>query len=373
MKKRLIKFGDVTFDREAKLHVNEILATGKNTEGKYVEKFEKAFAEKFGFEYAIATSSGTTANEVVWMAIANSLGLRWSEGVVITPVLAFGSTANSILRAGRSLQFIDIASDLNMQVPISYKSMSFGVQFVLTMGRTSGLKEIRQFTSRHGLFLVLDACEGLGASYYDNGIATYCDAATYSFYPAHISTVGGEAGIIATNNAALALLCRSIKSHGRPAGSIEHRFQHIGTNAKTTEIVAACGLAALKKHDKVFARRRKIRNGLLERLTEFPVMLFPDAENETIAPHAFPIVTSARSFARFKEHLENWQIEFKPLWGALTDHPAFAEFKAPADRFPVADTIGSGGLHFGCHEGMSDDDLDYIHDVFKAFRWGLTW
>lgn len=367
MKMRTIRFGDVTFDRKARERIDNIIKGRNNTEGYYVEKFEHGFAARFGFPHAIMTSSGTTAGEVLWMAICEKYQIRWGRHrKVITPALAFVATANCIVRrSGLEPRFVDIRADLNMADEGLGCTFPIGVQFVLNMGRSTRLDSVAKIAHTYDWFFAVDACEAHGAMLHGREISAYCDAAIYSFYPAHIMTVGGEGGMICTHNRELADLCRSIKSHGRPVGKIDHEFQRIGTNAKSTEFAAAVGISALENFDENFRRRREVRAGLLERLDEFPLTLYPDAPGEVIAPHAFPLLTE--DLARLKSHLSEWQIEHKPLWGALSNHDAYAWLGTPRGYFPNAEYVGARGLHFGCHELLTDDDLDYIYDVFKMF------
>jgi dTDP-4-amino-4,6-dideoxygalactose transaminase len=375
MQKHSIKFGDVEYDRKTRDRYDTILRDRQATEGRYVAKFEYQFGELFGFKHVIATSSGTTAAEVLWMAVAAQRGLDWANGYVITPALAFGSTVNSILRAGRDYYLVDIEPDLNMALPpgdhisnaaIVISNAAIGLQFVANMGRVVRMDLLAEYARQWGLFFAVDACEAHGAMLGGEPIAQYADAAIYSFYPAHIMTCGAEGGAIATDDDELANLCRSIKSHGRPPFSIEHRFLHVGTNAKWNEFAAARALADVENFAEIFARRRHVRNGLLYRLAEFPLRLYHDAEHEIIAPHAFPLLSGRAP--ELMAHLAEWTIEFKPLWGPLSNHAAHqSHYKAPRDYFKNALEVGLHGLHFGCHQGITEDDLDYIHDVFKLF------
>jgi perosamine synthetase len=369
LKKRPIRFGDVVFDRKARERINNILISGRNTEGMYVEKFESMFAKKFGFEHAIMTSSGTTAAEVLWMAVAAERAIKPQCASVITPALAFGSTANALDSRGFYPYMVDIEPHLNMQVPPgdpwSIMDSPIGVQFVANMGRMIGVDAVFAYAKFNDLFFAIDACEGHGGEFEGVGVSGWADAAIYSFYPAHIITCGGEGGMICTRDRRIADLCRSIKSHGRPPRSIKHDFQVVGTNAKTTEFAAAVGISELDKFDETFKRRREIRAGLIERLKEFSLVLYPDADGEVIAPHAFPVLT--QDLAGLSSHLREWTIEFKSLWGALSNHAAYSRLGISAGYFGVAENVGAHGLHFGCHQSLSDDDLDYIRDVFKLF------
>lgn len=365
-----IKFGDVEIDRQARERIHTVLESRQITEGRYVKKFEHEFAEKFGFKHAIMVSSGAVAAEVLWMAVAIQRGLQPRHSTVITPALAFGSTANSLQGRGIHPYMVDIDCDLNMAVPPgdpqSIMNYPIGVQFVANMGRMIGVDRIREYAEEWNLFFMIDACEAHGASFRDGAVAEWADAAIYSLYPAHIITCGGEGGMIGTRDDELAGIVRQLKSHGRAVGDVEaHNFLYVGTNAKTTEFAAAVALSELHKFDETFRRRREIRAGLIERLERFPLTLYRDADGEVIAPHAFPLLTG--DLARLSDHLREWSIEFKSLWGALSNHPAYAPLGIQRDYFKNAEAIGRHGLHFGCHQNMSDDDLDYIYDVFKLF------
>lgn len=376
MKQKRIKFGDAEADREARIRIDKILTDRWMTEGLYVEKFEGLFAKKLGFKHCVMTSSGTTAAEVLWMAVAAQRAIQPRHATVITPALAFISTANALESRGFHPYMVDIEPHLNMAVPPgdpwSIMSNPIGVQFVANMGRMIGVNKVLKYARDWNLFFAIDACEGHGASYavaqagHDGTVAEWADAAIYSFYPAHIVTCGGEGGAICTNDGELANICRSIKSHGREIGDVsQHTAKYVGTNAKTTEWASAIGISELNKFDEIFERRRKVRNGLLERLSEFPITMFPDADGEVIAPHAFPVLVE--DLAAFSSHLRAWQIEFKSLWGALSNHPAYSFLGIPDGYFEIAEHVGKHGLHFGCHQDLTDEHLDYIYDVFKMF------
>ena len=323
IKIRRVPFGDARFDADARARIMNIVESGRNTEHKYVKEFEDKFASRFGYKHAVMTSSGTTAGEVLWMAVAETRGLASRRpGVVLTPALAFAATANCIIRAGLKPGFQDIEPHLNMAVPaVNYRSSdTIGIQFVLNMGRTIGIAAMREYARNNDLFFAVDACEGHGAMWAGKDISKWADAATYSFYPAHIMTCAGEGGMIATNSKRLADLCRSIKSHGRPSGQITHDFQRVGTNSKSTEFAAAVGLSALDEFNRSFVRRTANTERLLDELGDLPVELFPPAKCELIGPHAFPvIVQEGAGFTRDKivDYLEKNGVETRTLFSSM--------------------------------------------------------
>ena len=377
-----IKFGDLKVGPLARKKIAEALDRNWVTEGKNVAEFEERYAAKFGWKHCVATSSGTTAGEVVWAAVREIDGASFFHNPspdeigakVITPACAFVATAGCLMASGLKPKFVDVElSTVNLNADAAIKHLdqnTIAIQFVMNMGRSVDFDRIGRIGEEHSLPVVIDACEGHGGTLHGVHISRYgsIKAATYSFYVAHLIQAG-EGGCVCTDDDEIANLCRSIKSHGRPAWSNYFDFQRVGFNAKWGECQAAIALESLEKFDEMFEKRRWVRQKLLERLSAFPLILFPDSEGEVIAPHAFPILLEDENgdIEPLYDHLETNGIECKTLWGALSNHQAFEWMEIPKGNFPVAERVGRTGLHFGCHEGMTDSDIDYIYGAFKEY------
>lgn len=401
-----VPFGSLKITESAKRRLNSVASSDWVSEGCYVREFEEKFAEKFGWRYAIATSSGTDAGIVVWAAIRELSGLMptvgiagrgtfaSSYGAVITPACAFVATMNCIMAAGLVPAVADISiHDLNLSPDACNAVVNdngiIGIQFVATMGKPSPLIQVAEIADKNDLWLVGDFCEAHGAKLIFDESASlgalprtftktiyadhFCDASIYSFYAAHM-VVGGEGGIICTNNDELASMCRSVKSHGRPASGY-FDFQRIGYNSKWNEFCAAVALGSLEHFDETFERRRDVRAKLLRALEPFEskLILYRDGPGEIISPHAFPIVLRYydalnSGFRPLYCALEAKGIQCKTLFGSLpTQHQAFKFLGYEEGTFPVAERVGRTGLHFGCHEFMTDDDVGLIADTIGEF------
>jgi len=390
-----VPFGDLKITKSSRDRLNDIATTSWVSEGRYVKEFEKKFAAKFGWKHAVAVSSGTDAGMIVWAAIRDLSGkCHTSKSVyeydgifmVITPASAFVATANCLLAAGCYPYFADIdLKTLNLNpVDVTRVLLSTiqGIQFVATMGKPSPLIQIADIAAKHALWLVGDFCEAHGAMVTSTdpdvvfstlGYADHlCDASIYSFYAAHL-VIGGEGGIICTDDDELAKVCRSVKSHGRPSNSNYFDFQRIGFNSKWNEPCAAIALGSLENFDTTFERRREVRAKLLKALEPFEdkLILYRDGPGEIISPHAFPIVLREDNLLNTNllyDLLEDKGIQCKTLFGSLpTQHKAFEFLGYKPDNFPVAERIGRTGLHFGCHEGITDDDIGLIADTIGEF------
>lgn len=390
-----VPFGVLTIDEPSRRRLEAITWSAWLSEGRYVAEFEGQFAAKFGWKHCIATSSGTDAGIVVWAAIRELDGrfehyvrkandIVCDAGYVITPACAFVATANCVIAAGLEPCFLDVALDtlnLNSQLITNWVNEKkdleelIGIQFVATMGKPSPVGEVAAMASAADLWLVGDFCEAHGATllggrqYADR----YCDAAIYSFYAAHL-IVGGEGGCIVTNDDELAALCRSIKSHGRPANGY-FSFDRIGFNSKWNEPCAAVALGSLARFDTTFERRREVREKLLRALAPFEdkLILYRDGPGEVIAPHGFPLVLRDPTgvdggFRPLYYVLEQAGVQCKTLFGSLpTQHKAFEFLDYRVGDFPVAERVGQTGLHFGCHELISDEDIALIAKVIDDF------
>ena len=391
-----IPFGDLKIGKSARQRIVEVLDSNWVSEGRFVREFEEKFAEKFGWKHAIATSSGSTAAQVIWSAIREwygGVGVIWGRAPVITPACAFVSTANSLLAAGCIPIFADVKIETLNLDPESVRNKinlglkfndakAMGIQFVMNMGRSIDASRVQMIDDTP--VFVIDACEGHGGLTPQGGDefreSKACDihelyplAVIFSFYVAHM-IIAGEGGMICTDDDQVAALCQSIKCHGYGEGP-RFDFARIGYNSKMNDLTAAVGLEGLERFDENFAKRREVRRKLIEALSpmEDELILYRDSPGEVISPHAFPIVLKdpEGDIRPLYEHLDKSGIQVKTLFGSLpTQHAAFSFLGHKPGDFPVAERIGRTGLHLPCNEFMNDGDVTYIADRIGEFCQG---
>jgi len=167
-------------------------------------------------------------------------------------------------------------------------------------------------------------------------------------------------------------LCRSIRTHGRRGGELHFHFDRVGFNSKMNDLEAAIGLEGLEMFDWTFSTRRRHMLQLRELLSplEDRLILYRDGPEEVICPHAFPLVmrNEKQSVEGLYRHLESRGIQCKTLFGSLpTQHRAFAFLGYREGTFPIAERIGRTGLHFGIHQYLTGDDIDYISESVKSY------
>ncbi len=368
-----IMFGDLRIGDVARKYVQAALDRNWVSEGENVKEFEQKFAEKFGYKHAIATSSGTDA-DICCCASLYEFGAKRGDEIIV-PALSFVATANSILAAGFIPKFADIeVESLNIdpkKIEEAITDRTRAIMVVHTMGKPCEMDSILKITQAHNLKIIEDACEAHGATYKGRVVGSIGDTGTFSFYAAHV-VVAGEGGMIVTNNDEIANVIRSVKSHGRPFGSIYFDFQRVGFNSRMNELTAAVGLEGLEHFDETFDKRKSNLYKLLEltkELSEYCYFL-NEEEYEKVSPHAFPLVLKDKRYDRDKlyNYLESKGIQGKTLFGSLpTQHQAFKFLNYEYGQFPASEYVGENGLHFGIHQYLSDDDLFYIRDTLRAY------
>ena len=368
-----IMFGDLKIGDIAKQYIQRALNENWVSEGANVKEFEGEFASKFGYKHAIATSSGTDADIVSCASLYEFGADRGDE--VIVPALTFVASANSILAAGFTPKFVDIEVEtLNIdpnKIEEAITNKTRAIMAVHLMGKPCEMDSIMEIAKAHNLKVIEDACEAHGAIYKGRVVGSIGDMGTFSFYVAHV-IVAGEGGMVVTNNDEIANVVRSVKSHGRPFGSIYFEFQRIGFNSRMNELTAAVGLEGVEYFDQTFNKRKNNLYRLLELTEELSDYCYflREEEFEKVSPHAFPIVLRDKKYDRDKlyNHLESKGIQCKTLFGSLpTQHQAFKFLNHKYGQFPAAEYVGENGLHFGIHQYLNEDDLLYISDTLKDY------
>lgn len=368
---RRISFGDLKIGDTARRYMERALNKNWVSEGENVREFEQGFAKKFGYTHAIATSSGTDACICACAALYDLGAQRGDE--IIVPALTFVASANSILAAGFIPKFVDIELEtLNIdpsKIEDAITSKTRAVMPVHLMGKVAKMDEVVQIAQLHDLKVIEDACEAHGASYKGRLVGKWGDMTAFSFYAAHLM-ICGEGGMVVTDNSTIADLIRSIRSHGRPPGSLYFNFQRIGFNSKMNDMEAAIGLEALEEFDENFQRRKHNLHRLLEMTSDLSDYCYFLKEEpfEDVSPFAFPLVLRKGGRIGLYCYLEPNGIECKTLFGSLpTQHKALKFLGYKYGDFPVAEYVGENGLQFGIHRYLTDDDLAYIADILHAY------
>jgi dTDP-4-amino-4,6-dideoxygalactose transaminase len=382
-----VAFGDIKIGDVARANVKRALDAHWVSQGENVLAFEQEFAAKFDFKEAIATSNGTAADMAACMALYEYGAKRGDE--VIVPACCFVACANSILAAGFVPRFVDVELEtLNINPQLLKEAINdktAGIMVVHNMGKPCKMDEINAIAGKMGMPVIEDCCEAHGALHMGHLVGRGSHISTFSFYAAHL-IVGGEGGMVGVQDKDLAKIIRSVISHGRPPGSIYFDFQRFGLNLRMHELAAAIAREGLQNFDQTFRDRRErlfyLRDKLNQRGLGKFMHFIEEGNQEIVAPHAFPLVLrdlkgkgpNAHKFdnaSLLYSWLEENSIQTKTLFGCLPRHPAFAWMKPSGGEFPVAEYIARRGMHFGIHQYLRFEDLDYVADVMGKYFEGV--
>ncbi len=220
---------------EIQAAIARVIASQRFILGDEVTAFEREIASFLGVEHALGVSSGTDALLLALM----SLGIGPGDEVITTP-FSFFATTGAILRVGATPVFADIdARDFNLDPRAVERAITQKTKAILPVhlfGQAADLRSLRALAGAHHLALIEDAAQALGATFEDRAVGSFGEFACFSFFPTKNLGAFGDAGLLATNDAALAATARSLRSHGF---SPKHHSRQLGGNFRLDALQAA--------------------------------------------------------------------------------------------------------------------------------------
>lgn len=378
-----IEFGELKIGEVAKNNLLDCVAKNWASSGPKVKEFEDRWGELFGYKYNKAMSSGTDACINAAMSLYDFGAKRGDE--IIVPALSFIATSNAVLAAGFTPVFVDIEREtLNIdprKIEEKITAKTRAIMCVHTMGKPCAMDRIINLANRRGLMVIEDACEAHGARYKGAFVGSMSDMACFSFYVAHLICCG-EGGMVSTMRQDVADVLNSTRTHGRKNGDLYFDHIRLGVNSKLNDLEASLGLEAVdpKVFWWVYHTRKSNLGYMISKLCDHNVhdhVFFNKEEPyEDCCPHALSMVLKDPVRHPMKElyaYLEDNSIKCKRNFGCIpTQQQAYAWMDHHhLGEFPEAEYVGNNGLHLGCHQYLSKDDLDYIVDVIaKYFKKG---
>jgi perosamine synthetase len=254
-------------DEEEQL-VLEVLRSGRLAQGPMVARLEEAFAGLVGTRHAIATSSGTTA----LVAAIEALELQPGDEVLTSP-FTFVATLNAVLEAGATASFVDIGDDFAIDPASVSAAISDRTRVLLPVhlyGLPADMSVLGPLASEHGLAVVEDAAQAIGATVGDRQVGSF-GAGCFSLYATKNITTG-EGGMITTDDDELAERIRLLRNQGT---RVRYLYEIPGHNYRMTELQAAVGVPQLRRLDATTERRRHNAEILGAGLRDVPGLVLP--------------------------------------------------------------------------------------------------
>jgi perosamine synthetase len=264
-------------EREEEL-VLEVLRSGRLSLGPWIDRFEEQIAERVGAPYAAAVSSGTAGLHM----LSRMAGLGPGDEVITSP-LSFVASANCFILEGATPVFADVdPTTLNLDpaaVEAAVTDKTRAIVAVDMFGYPCELDELKAIADRHGLTLIEDACESLGAEYRGRPLGSHGTSAVFAFYP-NKQMATGEGGVVVTHSEEEWQVLRSLRNQGRSydGGGWFHHVR-VGFNYRWTDIQAAIGLGQLEKLERILELREAAARKYTELLQDVPRVETPTADD----------------------------------------------------------------------------------------------
>jgi len=335
------------------------------TQGEVLPAFEAAFARRHDTAHAVAVANATSALHLACLALGIGPGSR-----VWTSPNSFVASANCALYCGASVDFVDIdprtrnlgIDALTHQLEVAARNGTLP-QLLIPVdfgGLPADLREMRALADRYGFKILEDASHATGASYLGRPVGSaWADATVFSFHAVKIIT-SAEGGMVTTPHADVAQRLRLLRSHGitrdsadfkhAPEGPWVYEQQHLGFNARMTELQAALGLSQLARLDTLQQQRQQQADRYDTLLADLPLQRPARPADRTSAWHLYPVELlagtppRARVFARLREagigvNVHYIPIHTQPFYAGLGfrrgDFPASERYYARTLSLPL--------------------------------------
>jgi len=345
-----------------------VLRSGQLSLGPQVPAFEAAFAGRLGARHASAVSSGTAGLHLALRAVGVSDGDE-----VITSPFSFVASANAILYERARPVFVDIdPRTLNLDPDAAAAAIT---------GRTTAFLPVHIFgypadvpaLERHGLPIVEDACEALGAVHAGGtAVGARGHPAVFGFY-ANKQLTTGEGGMVTMASAEHKQRIDSERNQGRAPdmGWLDH--DRLGFNYRLTDLACALGLAQLERLDDMLAARAAVaaryREALAGLVAEHGVTLpCEDADGDVRGWFVFVVqLPEGRDRDATILGLREHGVQSKPYLPAIHLMSFYREqFGHREGEFPVAETVAARSVALPFHPGLRDDQVERVAEALAA-------
>jgi perosamine synthetase len=356
--------------REEEL-VLEVLRSGRLSLGPMIDRFERALARRVGAPHVAAVSSGTAGLHLS-MRLA---GIGPGDEVVTTP-LSFVASANCVLYEGGTPVFADVdPQTLNFDpaaVEAAITPRTKAILAVHIFGYPAELVELEAIAERHGLRLVEDACQALGARYRGKPLGSFGHRAVFAFYPNKQMTTG-EGGAVAVASEDEWSLLKSLSNQGRSDSGEWLTHARLGFNYRLDDLSAALGLAQLERLDELLAGRAAVAGRYDDLLGGVEEVETPLADDSNHVRSWFVYVVRLREGVdrnAVMARLADEGIASKPYLPCIHLQPYYRErFGDRRGLCPVAEHASARSLALPFHARLRPEDQERVVEALtRALR-----
>ncbi len=349
--------------------VVKVLESGIIAQGPKTAAFEEIFAKYCGTKHAIAFSNGTTAIHAGVIAS----GFKDGDEAITVP-FTFVATANPVIMERGKIIFVDINEDDFCIDPSKIEEkITKKTKLIIPVdlyGQVYKYNQVKEIADKHGIKILEDACQAIGAQ--QNGITAgnFGDLAAFSLYATkNIAT--GEGGMLTTNDDEIARRAKMYRHHGQDE-AVRYEYLDLGHNYRMTDIAAAIGVEQMKKIERIINTRNENAKNLTDGLSKIKGIIVPEVmEGNTHVFHQYTIRVT-EEYGHTRDELMNFLKENEIGCGVyypkpLHLHEHFRKMGYKEGDFPVAEKLSKEVLSLPVNPFVTKEDTNMIVEKIKEF------
>ena len=330
--------------------------------GPQVKEFEELFASYCNTKHAIGVSSGTDA----LLLALKSLGIGDGDEVITSP-FTFFATVGSICNTGARPVFVDIAPvSFNLQPDLIENCINENTKAILPVhlyGQCADMDQILDIAQKHGLKVIEDAAQSIGADYKNRKSGSMGDLGCFSFFPSKNLGGFGDGGMVTCNSDELAELVKMLRIHG---GKPKNYYPTLGINGRLDTIQAAVLIKKLRYIDQWCEDRRQKASYYTERLQDLDLLTPKTIGFNKHVFHLYVIRVKERD--KFMEHLQANNIDCAvhyPVPQHLQECVSYLGYKE--GDMPEAEKASKEALSIPLFPEITREEQDYVIDTIRDF------
>jgi dTDP-4-amino-4,6-dideoxygalactose transaminase len=363
-------------DRQA---IIDVIHTPILSMGQRILEFEQAFCQQTGRKHAIGVNSGTAGLHLC----VRAAGIGPGDLVITTP-FSFVASSNVLLFENAVPVFVDVdartgnidpelvadaARNIEKYLPPNHRKSKIknrklkALLPVDVFGQPADMDAINAVAKEHGLTVIEDSCEALGAEYKGRQAGTLGDFGVFAFYPNKQITTG-EGGMVVTDDDQAADFMRALRNQGRAVGDTWLQHTHLGYNYRLDEMSAALGTAQMRRLEALLLKREQAAAWYEARLSEIPGVETPLVASYTTRMSWFVYVIRLDAKIdrdRLAKRLDGMGVPVRPYFLPIHLQPYMAErFGWREGDFPVTEDLGRHGLAVPFSGVMTEEQVEVV-------------
>ena len=347
--------------------VTAVLRSGRLSLGPELAAFEQALARAHNSPDAVALSSGTAALHLALVA----LGIGPGDEVIL-PSFTFVAVANAIMQVGAVPVFAEIDTvTLNLDPVAAEQAITPRTRAIIvvhTFGIPAQMDTFADLAQRHGLLLIEDACEALGARFDGRPVGSFGTVAALGFYPNKQITTG-EGGALLVHDPALATRLRMLRNQGRNAGSGWFDHAEPGFNYRLSDIACALGRVQLERLDDILAARARAAANYNDLLSNLEGLELPPLHVDRSALSWFVYVVRLPQHVdreRVIDQLTRRGIATGRYFPPIHRQPAWRTHASAQLFLPITESISARTLALPFFTRLTPDQQKYIAESLAS-------